>query len=119
MNATFVEQMVDQITEDIYADFPDLLDKYGEAGKDKCRDDNQHHFRQLHTAYKLRNDQIFVDYALWLDGILTSRGMKTTLLIDNFVRIEKVLQETEHTEETDSYLRLLKKANEALAAKAE
>jgi hypothetical protein len=77
--------------------YPILEEKYGELGRKKCVEDNYHHFKHLDTAYSLNEEKLFVDYALWLNNILTSRGMKEDHLIDNFEGIIKVL----HTEQTE------------------
>jgi hypothetical protein len=90
-STALIDRMIDEITEGMYEAYPELLDKYGEQGKRKCREDNGHHFRHLETAYQVNNDQIFVDYAIWLNGILVRHGMQPDHLIDNFERIQKVL----------------------------
>ncbi|TLS34956.1 hypothetical protein FCL54_23090 [Pseudalkalibacillus caeni] len=107
--------MIDEITEGIYQDYPELLERYGERGREKCREDNQHHFHQLHTAYKMKNDQFFIDYANWLNGVLTSRGMKSEHLIDNFNRIKKSVWKEEQSDEQEAYIHMLQKANESLS----
>ena len=85
--------LIEQVTEWIYEADPGLLERYGEQGKDKCRQDNRHHLDHLRTAYDLRDERIFADYAVWLDGILRSHGMTTQLLIDNFKLLQKAIDE--------------------------
>ena len=86
MNRNFV---VEQVTEWMYEADPSLLDRYGEQGKEKCRQDNRHHLDHLQTAYELQDGRVFADYAVWLDGILRSHGMTTQLLIDNFTLLQQ------------------------------
>ncbi len=85
--------LVEQVTESIYAADPSLLAKYGEQGKEKCRQDNRHHLDHLRTAHELQDERVFADYAIWLDGILRSHGMTTQLLIDNFILLQQALTE--------------------------
>lgn len=87
-----LEEMIDHIVSGIYADYPDLLTNYGDQGKERCREDNGHHFRTLEVAYKMENEKIFLDYAVWLNRLLTSRGMSSEHIIDNFDRILAVIK---------------------------
>lgn len=104
------------VTTQIYEAYPELLEKYGEQGKRKCKEDNVHHMRQLDAAFRLANDQPFVDYALWLNGILVRHGMLLAHLIDNFERISGVLaaRPLPDAAETNAYRRMLAKGIEAL-----
>ena len=83
---------IEQVTERIYALDPSLQDRYGEKGKEKCRQDNQHHLDHLQTAYELNNPKVFTDYTLWLNGILQKFGMKTQTLLDNFTILKEELE---------------------------
>lgn len=84
--------IIQDVSDGIYAAYPDLMDKYGEAGKRKCIEDNEHHFRYLETSLALGEDKVFTDYALWLNNLLQKRGMKADHVIDNFERIAAELQ---------------------------
>lgn len=110
------DQLVEIVTEKIYHNDPQLLEKYGEKGKQKCKEDNYHHFNHLKTSFELQNPQVFADYALWLNGILVKHGMKTQHLLDNFTFIEDALKEmeSEDIKVTQSYLAYLKAGKEAL-----
>ncbi|KKI88908.1 hypothetical protein WQ54_28720 [Bacillus sp. SA1-12] len=85
------EEIVIKVTEEIYERNPSLLERFGVKGKEKCLEDNYHHMKHLQTAYELNQSSFFIDYAVWLDGILTKHGMKTQHLIDNFDIIRIVL----------------------------
>ncbi|TVP84679.1 MAG: hypothetical protein EA344_06245 [Alkalicoccus sp.] len=85
------EEIIREVTERIYMEDPSLMDQYGERGVEKCREDNEHHLRQLAAAYAIKDKKMFVDYALWLDGILQRHGMKTKHLTDNFLFLEEAL----------------------------
>lgn len=92
MSPAEINDIIDQVTEGIYRDYPVLLEKYGEQGRKKCREDNEHHIKHLQTAVSLGDKQFFIDYAHWLNGILTSRGMKTDHLVDNFERLHSAFK---------------------------
>lgn len=108
MMHTSMETIIDEVTEGIYRDYPALLEKFGERGRQKCREDNQHHIKHLQTAENMGDSQFFIDYAHWLNGILTSRGMKTEHLVDNFYRLQKAFISSE--KQFDAFCQMLEDA---------
>ena len=88
-----INAIIDRVVHGIYKDMPELMDRFGEQGRVKCREDNHHHIKHLNSARNLDSDDFFVDYVLWLNNILTARGMKTEHLIDNFVRLDKEIHD--------------------------
>ncbi|WP_026571150.1 MULTISPECIES: hypothetical protein [Sediminibacillus] len=86
-----ISAVIDQAVAGIYRQNPGLLEKFGERGIVKCREDNQHHMDHLETAFSVDDVQIFIDYAVWLNDILTVRGMKTEHLISNFRLIQEAI----------------------------
>ncbi|TYS90371.1 hypothetical protein [Rossellomorea aquimaris] len=78
------KSVIDEAVERLYERYPELDVKYGEAGRKKCYEDNVHHFSYLESASDVRESNVFSDYALWLNSVLVSRGMKSDHLIDNF-----------------------------------
>ncbi|KKK37155.1 hypothetical protein WQ57_15640 [Mesobacillus campisalis] len=119
MTITRRNEIIDEVTQGIYQDFPVLLEKFGERGVEKCREDNGHHLKHLETALFLGNPQSFIDYAHWLDGILTSRGMATEHLVDNFCRLQNAFTKHEranapkYNEILESAIHSLKKGNDS------
>lgn len=109
-----IDHIVARVVEGIYQDMPELLEKFGERGRTKCREDNYHHIKHLESARKLESDEFFIDYALWLNNLLTTRGMQTKHVIDNFERLEKEIQQTNEFEYKEDYLRILSKGKEEL-----
>ncbi|MFB9329115.1 hypothetical protein ACFFSY_24530 [Paenibacillus aurantiacus] len=106
--------IIQDVTDGIYAAFPELMDKYGEAGKRKCIEDNEHHFRYLETSIALGDDKVFTDYALWLNNLLQKRGMKADHVIDNFERIDAAIQDRIPEEKQARMTALLQAANRIL-----
>lgn len=115
MNA---DEIVDQVTEKIYRLEPALLERFGEQGKAKCREDNHHHLKHLQTAYELNETKVFTDYTVWLNGILTRHGMKTKHLINNFEITRSLLAE-DNSEQAKSYRQSLIRAIEVLKGESE
>ncbi|MFD0049413.1 hypothetical protein ACFVHQ_08785 [Actinomycetes bacterium NPDC127524] len=118
MNNVFLEQIAEEVTELIYMKDPDLTLKYGEKGRRKCVEDNIHHLKHLETAWQLKDERFFIDYAVWLDGILKKFGMQSSLLIMNFELLSSYFMEEKEIakEEADAYISYLSKASGRLAA---
>jgi len=119
-----INVMVEKVTEKIYQKDPSLVERYGDKGRVKCIEDNHHHFKHLETAYELDNSTFFIDYAIWLDGILQKFGMSTQLLMDNFDFIIEVLLEEQEKQTFENtrvgiYIQYLKQANDVLCSKVE
>ncbi|MFP7495102.1 hypothetical protein SFC66_15100 [Terribacillus saccharophilus] len=85
------DALLDRIVEDIFDAYPSLYERYGENGKKRTREDNQHHLDYLQTAYDADDSQLFVDYTLWLHELLSSRGMNERIIIDNYSRLIRLL----------------------------
>ncbi|MFE3894994.1 MULTISPECIES: hypothetical protein [unclassified Priestia] len=116
MSSLPINKIVERVTEKIYELEPSLLEKFGERGKERCHEDNHYHMKYLETTYKLDNLQIFTDYALWLNNLLTSRGMKTQHIIDNFNFIQEALFELDNygDKQVQAYVAYLEEANHIL-----
>ncbi|MBO7747612.1 hypothetical protein I8J29_25825 [Paenibacillus sp. MWE-103] len=110
------DRLIDRVVERIYAREPELLAKYGERGRVKCREDNHHHMRHLETAFRMQDSRIFTDYAVWLNGILLAHGLETRHLIEAFRLIEESLPLAEAVTEPeiDGFRRDLQAAVERL-----
>ncbi len=119
-----INVMVERVTEKIYQKDPSLVERYGDKGRVKCIEDNHHHFKHLETAYDLENSAFFIDYAIWLDGILQKFGMDTQLLLDNFDFIIEVLLEEQEKQTIENirvgnYIDYLEQAKDVLRSKVE
>ncbi|GGB70287.1 hypothetical protein [Fictibacillus barbaricus] len=116
-----IDVMVERVTEKIYGKDPTLIERYGDKGRGKCIEDNHHHFKHLETAYELDNSKFFIDYALWLDGILQKFGMNTEHLMDNFSFIIDVLEDERvrlnGNPRIEIYIDYLNQANDVLSKK--
>lgn len=109
-------KLIDNVIDELYEEYPSLKTKFGEKGIRKCREDNEHHFRYLETAYELNNSQFFVDYALWLNGILQKHGMSSEHLCVNFEIIKKVMDNDIEEERSTHYSSSINQALKELKA---
>ncbi|WLR56912.1 hypothetical protein LC048_08610 [Mesobacillus subterraneus] len=118
MNHLLIHSIIEEVTDGIYRDYPILLEKYGERGKLKCKEDNEHHLKYLQTAARMNEEKYFVDYAHWLNGILTSRGMKTEHLVDNFQRLIIAFEKSDDDKTSRVFISMLEGAINSLSDEA-
>ncbi|MDQ0428964.1 hypothetical protein QOZ98_001791 [Planomicrobium stackebrandtii] len=91
MKLEIKNKIASETAKSIYAAYPTLWERFGVRGFEHTEKDNHHHLDHLETAYSLNDAKVFVDYAIWLETVLTSRNVETALIIDNFERLQKVL----------------------------
>lgn len=88
-------KLVKLVVEDIYESYPWLTERFGQNGIERTIEDNYHHLNHLETAYEMGQESFFIDYSKWLESILTSRGVGTDLIVDNY---KKILYWMDHVE---------------------
>ncbi|MCM3573997.1 MULTISPECIES: hypothetical protein [Mesobacillus] len=115
MNTSLINSIIEEVTDGIYRDNPILLGKFGESGRQKCKEDNGHHIKYLQTAANMDEEKYFIDYAQWLNGILTSRGMKTEHLIDNFKRLIIAFEKSSDDKHSRVFINMLESAIDSLS----
>lgn len=118
MNKMLINSIIEEVTDGIYRDYPILLEKYGERGRQKCKEDNEHHIKYLQTAANMNEEKYFIDYAHWLNGILTSRGMKKEHLIDNFNRLIVAFEKSNDDKSASTFVNMLERAIDSLSSDA-
>lgn len=63
------------VTDALYAELPELHDRYGERGREKCLQDIRYNVEHLAPAVALDDPRIFARYTLWLRDLLDARGV--------------------------------------------
>lgn len=71
------ETIARAVTSSIYAEYPDLMAKHGERGREKCLQDMHYNIEHLIPAVDLENPTMFAEYTRWLNGMLRARGVST------------------------------------------
>src|SRR4028118_1776652 len=59
--------------------------RFGERGRRHALEDQRHHLEHLVLALNVDHPELLTEYAKWLQVVLTSRGMCTRHLADNFI----------------------------------
>lgn len=78
------DQAVTSVTDTLYAHHPELEQRFGERGRHACRQDILYHLDYLQSALDACAPEAFVNYALWLQSILSTRGVPSGHLAESF-----------------------------------
>ncbi|MGR9048921.1 hypothetical protein ACQ4XT_09855 [Halobacillus faecis] len=99
MNKSEQSRLVQLVADEIYEAYPYLWQKFGQNGRDRTEEDNFHHLDHLQAAYEMDSVDFFIDYTKWLNTVLTSREVPTSLIIDNYERLVRLLKDMEVVDE--------------------
>ncbi|EYF06824.1 hypothetical protein [Chondromyces apiculatus] len=98
-------QLAEEALAEMYRD-PFWEARYGERGRRFSHEDGHYHVRYLVEALRSGTPETLCAYARWLQTLLTSRGMCTAHLVENFERIgAKVGSAVEGSEAAVAYLK--------------
>ncbi|WP_280771048.1 hypothetical protein [Salipaludibacillus daqingensis] len=104
------EALADQLTERFYTEHGEELAVFGDRGRKHTKQDLMHHLNYLKNAYLLKNEQIFIDYALWLHQVLVTRDVPGEMLTLSFQWIDEELEQYQKNERFDFYQKCLQLA---------
>ena len=65
------------ITAALYRERPELAEKYGAAGRERCLEDMHYNLDHLAAAADLEAPEQFASYIRWVDALLRARGVPT------------------------------------------
>ena len=68
--------------------------RFGERGRSFAAEDGEYHITYLVEALRSGNQQVLTRYARWLQSVLTTRGMCSLHLAENFARLSEVIAES-------------------------
>jgi hypothetical protein len=67
------DALAQEATDALYGERPELLERYGQAGRDKCLQDLRYNLEHLAPAVALGEPALFEGYVRWLAGLLAAR----------------------------------------------
>lgn len=85
------DRIAEEVTQLLFADQPDLENRYGPSGRAKCTKDTAYHLGYLAEAIRVGSPVIFNDYVEWAEVMLSSRHIPVDDLIRNLTYLERVL----------------------------
>ncbi len=71
------EEIAREVSGALFAGWPRMAERYGEYGRGKCLQDMRLNLEHLAPAVEMEDPAIFARYAVWVDGVLRSRGVPT------------------------------------------
>ena len=106
-------EIVEKLFVRFYRVYPHL-EKFGENGMKRTKEDLFYHFQYLETAFSLKDPKIFRDYVIWLGEVLETRGGGQSLLFVNLAWLVEEIEQLDETVEHQFYLEILKEGMELL-----
>lgn len=97
-------------TRRFYETWPQLLERYGERGRQHTYDDQFWHLSTLDAALAAGSPQLFEEYVGWLRGFLAGRGMGDEIAKANFTFFHAAVQGLPDEPERAAVLGLLERA---------
>ena len=83
--------LADRALEAMYRN-PFWDDRFGERGRRFAREDNVHHIAYLVQALRAASGDLLTNYARWLQPVLTTRGMCSRHIGENFERLAEAIR---------------------------
>lgn len=86
-------EIAEAITSKQYELYPQLTEKYGEYGRNKCLKDAEYHLSYLSDAISNSSPELFSDYINWATSMLSVRNIPVDDLINNLNIFKEILSE--------------------------
>ncbi len=84
--------LAEAITARHYELQPELVSRYGQAGRERCLEDARYHLSYLAEALSASSPALFADYVSWAKVMLSARGIPASDLTKNFECMGEVLE---------------------------
>ena len=85
-----LDELAQAIAERHFREHPEVLARYPEAGRQRCREDARFHLRYLAIALDAAAPELFLDYIAWTKVLLGARNVPASDLAGNL----RILRET-------------------------
>jgi hypothetical protein len=87
------DELAGALTAALYADMPQLLEKYGERGRLRCAEDMRFNLEHLAPAVGLAQPALFAGYVQWLAELLRARNVGTDEVARSLELMKVLLRE--------------------------
>ncbi len=85
------QEVVQTVVSELYTLRPDLAERYGQRGRQRCLEDTHYHLMYLSEALAVNSVDLFSDYIQWAKVLLAGFNIPTTDLADNLQVMQDVL----------------------------
>lgn len=112
------ETLAQAITDALYTERPELLEKHGSAGRAKCLQDLRYTIEHLLPAVDLAKPTLFVEYVRWLDNLLQARNVSTGDVVRSLELTEQLVRERFPRDEAGVVVPIVRAGLDTLSAQA-
>lgn len=106
--------LTDDVVSSLYGRHPDWLDRWGEAGRARCRDDVTYHLSYLADGLALERPDLFAGYVVWTAGYLETLGIPRDHLAETLAALDQAARHRMPAEHRDRVLAVLTAGWDAL-----
>jgi hypothetical protein len=112
------DALASAITSALYAEMPELQEKYGDYGRRKCLEDMRYNLEHLAPAVDLADPAMFVAYVRWLEELLRARKVDGREIARSLRLTEEILRQRLPSEQLEAVLPSLRAGVDALPTEA-
>ena len=102
-----ITEIASRLTQLHFEKHPELLERYGEIGKNHCYKDAIYNLEFLVEALKMDHPGMYGNYILWAAAMLENRSISSSDLTDNLLNLRQVFAQkfdSEVSEDTDPFI---------------
>jgi len=103
-------------TDALYAEMPELTDRYGAVGRERCLEDIRYTIDHLIPAVDLAQPSMFATYVAWLDDLLRVRNVSTREVIRSLELIEQTVRSELAPDEANAVASCIRAGLDSLGA---
>lgn len=107
------------VTDALYAEMPELTDRYGAVGRERCLEDIRYTIDHLIPAVDLAQPSMFASYVAWLDDLLRARKVSTREVIRSLELIEQTVRTELNSDEANTVASCIRAGLDSLGARRE
>ena len=100
----------------LYAEMPELTDRYGAVGRERCLEDIRYTIDHLIPAVDLAQPSMFATYVAWLDDLLRARNVSTREVIRSLELIEQTVRSELAPDEANAVASCIRAGLDSLGA---
>ncbi len=98
------EALARAVTAALYAERPDLLERFGERGREKCLEDMRYNIEHLAPAVGLGEPALFARYVVWLRDLLEARNVPAREVVRSLELLSRAVHDDFEPEEAAAVL---------------
>lgn len=107
------------MTEMHFGQHPELEDRYGKKGREKCYEDAVYHLNYLEQAVRFDSKTLFGNYLFWARTMLRKMNIPEHDLDDSITFMKKAVRQKLPEETSDSLIRFIEQTQKSMQVQSE